>query len=180
MLENYRATPEEIQRSLPGDELLNAGLAVNSAFTLGGTPAELWPRFVQLGKGRGGWPLPKSVERFTPDKWHGLDHIDPNLQDLKVGDTMCDWSGKDVQLRVVKIDPPNTLVYQAKFRKIDFTWAITLNPGANESETRIHSRTRLAPVRHKRIAAYVGGFFDRLVAAGLAKGLEHRIGRLSG
>lgn len=175
MLSEYRATVHEVRRGLPSDDILpDADLAVNSAFTIGVNPERIWPWLVQLGKNRAGWYLPYWIERFMPKKRRGYRSVDQTLQNLAVGDKIDDWSGKDVELEVVTLVPTQTLVYRARFRNIDFSWALVLSP-EGDNGTRIHSRTRLAPIKHRRPAALFGGFFDRLVAAGLAKGLENRL-----
>lgn len=175
MFTEFRATPQEINSSLPSDEIIpSADLAVDSAFTVPAPPPEVWPWIVQLGKGRGGWYLPEAVERFTPQRWHGLRHINPALQGIAVGDTMGDWSGKDVELEVVQLEPCQVIAYRALYKSIAFSWAMTLAP-AEETSTRIHSRTRLAPIKHPRLAGVVGGTLDRIVAAGLAGGLRQRL-----
>jgi hypothetical protein len=196
MLSAYKATPQEIAAPLPGDALVAADLAVNSALVIpGAPPEEVWPWVEQAGKGRAGWYQPYWVEdNITPARWHGSRIIVPDLQGLQVGDTMGDWSGKDAVLKVAIIEPPTTLVYEGHVswtslrarlarklgiaietepREISFSWALIL--GAEGDGTRIHSRTRVAPVEHLRTTRALGGFLDRAVAAGFAGGLRDRI-----
>jgi hypothetical protein len=147
---------------------------VNSAFTIGVAPEQLWPWIVQLGKNRAGWYLPYGIERFMPVKRRGYRSVEGALQGLTVGDEIDDWSGKNVKLKVVLLESARVLAYQARFRNIEFSWALVLST-VEGAGTRVHSRTRLAPIRHRRMAQLAGGFLDRMVAAGLAKGLEQRL-----
>ena len=175
----YAATVQETRAPLPGDNLLVAELVVDSAFTTSVAPAQLWPWIVQLGKNRAGWYLPYWLERWLPEKSRAYRFIDASLQGLAVGDEIDDWSGKDVKLKVVLLEPPRAIVYRARFRNIDFSWALVLSPMAC-ARTRVHSRTRLAPVKHRRLARVLGGRLDSVVAAGLAAGLECRLAEASG
>ena len=61
-----RASRAEERASMPGDDLVDADVVMDRAFTLGGPPDQVWPWLVQLGKHRGGWYLPRAVERAVP------------------------------------------------------------------------------------------------------------------
>src|SRR6476659_5401480 len=84
-------TPAERMARLPGDELVHADVQLDRAFTLPAPPAEVWPWLVQLGKGRAGWYLPRSAERFVPPSRRAVRRVVPELQHLAVGETIPDW-----------------------------------------------------------------------------------------
>ena len=173
MLPSSRATSDEIRRPLIGDGILSrADVVVDSAFTTGVGPEELWPWIVQLGKGRAGWYYPYWLERFLPKKWRGLRYTDPTLQHLQVGDAIGDWSR--ATMTVWAIQPSRHLVYNAVTPAgIRFSWALVLEPTSDG--TRLHSRTRVAPVKRRRVWKILGGLSDRLLAAGLSRALRDRL-----
>ena len=169
-----KPTADEITAARPGDELVpDADVVMDRAFTVAGKPAEIWPWLVQLGKQRAGWYLPRSVERLIPAKRRAVRTIDPRWQELTVGDVIPDYGGRDETFTVAELDPPHTLVYRSRRGRTDVSWSITLRPDSDGA--RVHLRLRLAPVRHTRIAEYVGGAFDLLTIAGMAAGLRERL-----
>ena len=63
MFEWVEPSPEDVARTLPGDDLVpHADVVMDRAFDLPAPPEDVWPWFVQLGKKRAGWYLPRSVE----------------------------------------------------------------------------------------------------------------------
>ncbi|MEP6816245.1 MAG: hypothetical protein ABI873_11915 [Marmoricola sp.] len=169
-----RPTAAEVADGLPGDELVPADVVMDRAFTLDAVPAEVWPWLVQVGKGRAGWYFPRSVERLIPAGRRGAWRIVPELQAHEVGQTIADWGGRDATLTVAEVRPPSTLVYRSQRGRTSFSWALVLTPlGADR--TRVHSRVRMGPIRHTRLAEYGGGSFDLLTILGLASGLQERL-----
>ncbi|MEO6606508.1 MAG: hypothetical protein ABIN55_12955 [Aeromicrobium sp.] len=170
---SVRPTPAEEAVALPGDDIVpSANVVMDRAFTLAASPDEVWPWFVQLGKRRAGWYLPRSVERLIPRSRRGLRHLDPTWQGLAVGDVIPDWGGKDETFTVAQLDPPTTIVHTSNRGKVALSWAISLTGDAGT--TRVHLRLRLGGVKHLRLAELGGGFFDWLTIYGLAAGLRER------
>lgn len=169
-------TPEEVARSLPGDDLVPAATTVmDRSFNLPAPPAEVWPWLVQLGKRRAGWYLPRWVEWWLPRPRRALRRLDPRWQDLAVGDVIPDWGGRDATFTVAELDPPRTLVHTSRRGRTDVSWALCLT--ADGAATRLHLRLRLGPVRHPRLVATAGGLVDLLTVLGLAAGLAERVRR---
>lgn len=172
------ATAGEIAAGLPGDDIVpDADVVMDRAFTLGAPPDQVWPWFVQLGKQRAGWYLPRVVERLVPAGRRALRRIDDRLQDLAVGDVIPDWGGKDETFEVAILQAPHTLVHISTRGRVRLSWAITLAGVADG--TRVHLRLRLGGVEHKRLAELGGGFVDRLTIVGLAAGLRERVSKRS-
>lgn len=160
---------------MPGDEIVpDANVVMDRAFTLAATPDVVWPWFVQLGKQRAGWYLPRRVERFMPPGRRGFRYIDSELQGLAVGDIIPDWGGKDETFEVAIIEGPHTLVHLSTRGKVPLSWAINLTEHP-AGHTRLHLRLRLGGVKHERLAEIGGGFFDWLTLYGLAAGLRERL-----
>ena len=57
---------------------------MDRAFTLDAPVELVWPWFVQLGKRRAGWYLPRRIERFIPPPRRAIRTIDPE-QVAKIG-----------------------------------------------------------------------------------------------
>ncbi|QNG37153.1 hypothetical protein F1C76_11615 [Geodermatophilaceae bacterium NBWT11] len=171
---SIRPTAAEVAATLPGDDLVpDAAVVMDTAFSLPAPPAAVWPWFVQLGKRRGGYYLPRWVEALTPPARRGLRHLEPRLLDLAVGDTIPDWGGRHATFTAAVLEPPHTLVHRSTRGAVRLTWAIALR--AEGPGTRVQLRLRLAGVRRQRLARLVGGAADRLTVAGLAIGLRERL-----
>ncbi len=143
-------TPEEVARELPGDELVPDGaLVMDRAFTLAGSAGEIWPWFVQLGKRRAGWYLTSAVERAIPRSRRALRRLDPAFAELRVGEVIPDWGGRDAYFEVAALEAPVVLVHRSTRGSTDLSWAIVLRDAgtAEEPQTRVALRLRLGPVR---------------------------------
>lgn len=178
MFESVAASAEDVARSLPGDHLVRrADVVMDRAFDLPAPPELVWPWFVQLGKRRAGWYLPRSVERFVPATRRARRTIDPALQDLRVGSVIPDWGGRHETFEVAVIEPPHALVHTTQRGRTFGSWAIVLTPydAPAGPATHVQLRLRLAPVKRKRLAGTVGELFDASTIAGLAAGLRERL-----
>ena len=151
-----------------------ADIVMDRAFTVDGTPELVWPWLLQLGKRRAGWYLQRRVERFLPRSRRATRSLDPAWLDLRVGDVIPDYGGRDETFEVAEIDPPAALIYRSRRNATAVTWSITLAP-AGGGGTRVHLRLRMAPVRHKRLARTAGELLDLLTMAGMAAGLRERL-----
>lgn len=167
-------TADERRQPRPGDEIVwPADVVMDRAFTLEATPERVWPWLEQLGKGRAGWYLPRSVERVIPRSNRALRRLDPTFAGLRVGDVVPDYGGAHESLEVAALDAPRSIVYRSQRRRTRMTWTLTLEPGG--ASTRICLRLRLAPVKRVWLAKSVGELFDALTIAGLAAGLRERL-----
>jgi hypothetical protein len=176
-----RATPEEIRSPRPGDDLIAAAdVVMHRGFTVDAPMTSIWPWLLQLGKQRAGWYFPRSIERFIPRSRRAIRRIDPQWQDLGVGDVIPDYGGRKETFEVAIIEAPRALVYRSQRGRTSVTWSITLTPthefgpGGN-SRTRVYLRLRLSPVRRKWIAESGGELIDLLTIAGMAAGLRERL-----
>ena len=116
---NWGATDEEIQRRLPGDDIVpTASSETTRAVTIEAPRDEVWPWIVQLGQGRGGFYSYSWLENLAGADIHNVDRIVPELQQLEVGDPIR-MAREDYWLQsplttmtVEQIDPGRTLVLQ--------------------------------------------------------------------
>jgi hypothetical protein len=175
------ASAAEVASSVPGDDIVDpADVVMDRAFTVPGTPEQVWPWIEQLGKGRAGWYLPARVERLVPRSRRALRRIDGRWLGLVVGDRIPDYGGRREYFEVAEIDRPHHLVHRSERGRVRLSWAIALVPeptgrGGTVPSTRVRLRLRLAPVRHRWLTETVGDWFDGLTVAGLAAGLRERL-----
>lgn len=114
--DKWGATAEETKEALPGDDLFPATREVSTkAVTIQAPPNLVYSLLVQMGQRRAGWygwdwfyKLTKSDD-FVDG--HYSRRIVPELQDLKVGDTI--GINDAVQYTVVQADRPIALVLVA-------------------------------------------------------------------
>jgi hypothetical protein len=178
MFESVEASPQDIARRLPGDDLVpNADVVMDRAFDLPPPPEAVWPWFVQLGKRRSGWYLPERVERFVPRSRRALRTIDPSLQVLRVGSVIPDWGGRHETFQVAILEPPHALVHTTRRGRTYGSWAIVLTTYGEPADpgTHVQLRLRLSPVKRRHLAASAGGLLDASTVAGLAAGLRERM-----
>ena len=166
-------TPAEVAVARPGDDLVVGDVALDRGFDLPAPPGQVWPWLLQLGKDRGGWYLPWSVERLLPPVRRAARRLAPELAGLRVGDTIADWGGADATLSVTQMEQPHLLLLRSQRGRATVTWCLTLT--STPHGTRVHSRVRIGPVRRPWLALSVGDRFDELTIAGLAAGLRERL-----
>ena len=164
--------------AFPGDELIPAApLSWDRTATLDGAPERVWPWLVQLGKGRAGWYLPRSVERLVPPGRRALRHINPAHQQVAVGDRVPDY-GPGGWFEARTVDPPHALVWWTqRGRDLQFSWALVLVPAGSGSE--LHIRIRLNRRLGRRARGLIergGELADRAFIGLMMAGLRERLG----
>lgn len=136
---NWGATPEEINRPMPGDELDTQPTFLSTrAITIEGTPHEIWPWLVQMGYNRAGYYGYDIIENLgSKSGLHSAERIVPELQEVKVGDEVpISAAGSWV---FYAIEPEDYFIWSSKASDCAFTWA--LYP-IDENHTRLVSRIR--------------------------------------
>lgn len=85
----WGAIDDEIQRSLPGDELVPYPKGdFTHAITIRASAAEVWPWLVQMGQGRGGFYSYEWLENLAGCQIHNANRIIPEFQHLDVRDSV--------------------------------------------------------------------------------------------
>jgi hypothetical protein len=136
----WGATPEEISRQMPGDDLLpQPDLLATRAVGIAVSPNAIWPWLVQMGSGRGGVYTYDWIENLFGLGMHSANEILPQYQDLKVGDVLPVGS-KGPRMRVEVLDPEQVLVFCSEDGT--WVWAFALYPDGGN--TRLVSRNRIA------------------------------------
>lgn len=145
----WGATAEEVQRPLPGDDLIaTPQIGYTRAITINAPASAIWPWLIQLGQGRGGWYSFDGLENLIGCEIHSVDHIVPDAQ-LKVGDAVLfgpeekGWPGQIV----VAIEPEQTLILlgmdpATRAASDVASWVFVLDEQA-DGTTRLIARQRL-------------------------------------
>ena len=136
----WGATADEVERRLPGDELLDrADIVATRAIAIDAPPSAIWPWLVQMGPGRAGAYTYDWIENLFGLNMHSADRIVPEWQQLEVGDVL---RSKDRQsgMRVEFLEPGRVLSNRSEAG--DWVWTFALEP--KNGSTRLISRNRVA------------------------------------
>lgn len=170
---------------LPGDDVLpGAAPVMDRHVDLSAGADRAWPWVEQLGKGRAGWYLPRSVERLVPAPRRAARVVEPRWR-LEVGDSVPDWGPGDPTFEVIELERPRHLVYWSDRPRrprrgvqrppMRMTWALVLSP-AGPDRSHLHLRLRLDLGRPAGpVATYGGGAVDWLTVALMGRGLDERL-----
>jgi hypothetical protein len=141
---NWGATSAEIERGMPGDEILpDASLQTTRAVTIDATPEFVWPWLVQMGpRPRAGAYTYAWIERLLGIDIENKDRILPEFQKLEAGEFL-QLNQKGQGLRVRGVDAKRALVLQ--WEPANSTWAFGLYP--ENGSTRLVSRNRIPDSR---------------------------------
>lgn len=140
----WGATPDEVARPLPGDELVQCPtFNATRAISIGAPPERIWPWLVQVGVRRAGW--------YSYDLLDNLGHpsarrIHAEWQDLEPGNILAMSPDGKHGINVYSMDYPRSMVWGTPG---DTTWVWQLEPqpdGSTRLLTRIRSRIRWSPV----------------------------------
>jgi hypothetical protein len=136
----WGATPDEVTRPLPGDDLLATPDIVSTrAITIDAPPSAIWPWLAQMGSDRGGAYTYDWIENLFGLNMHSANTVLSQLQDIKVGDAFPVGKGGP-QLHVELLDPEHALVF--RFDDANWIWSFNLEP--EHGSTRLISRNRIA------------------------------------
>jgi len=139
---DWGATPEEVTRAMPGDDLLpGANLQTTRAVIVQASPERTWPWLAQMGpRPRAGVYTYDWVERRLGIDIENSDRIMPEFQHLEPGEFFALNKSGTTGLTVRSVDPGRSLVLQ--WTPADSTWSFGLYP-AEDGTTRLISRNRL-------------------------------------
>ncbi len=111
----WGATDEEVERPLPGDDLVPDPQMVSThAITIDRPPDQVWPWVVQIGHQRAGWYSYDWLHRLmgvagsVENERRSAERVMPMLQDLQVGDVV--EIGPDMGYKVVELVPERAMV----------------------------------------------------------------------
>ena len=133
----WGATPAEAADPLPGDELLPTADGVSTrAIDIDAPPADVWPWLAQMGPApRGGAYTYDWIENLLGLGMHSVDHVLPEFQHPRAGDTIP--LGPN-EMRVERVDPEHVIAW----RSGDGNWVWTFVMEERAGRTRLISRNR--------------------------------------
>lgn len=148
----WGATEEDLNRALPGDELLSGvHHSATRAITIASAAEQVWPWIAQLGQGRGGFYSYDWLENLVAHiDIHNADHIVPEWQDVVVGSQVR--LAPELPLQVAVVEVGRSLVLRGSVpvgqgeSPYEFTWAFVLLP-QSDGTTRLVVRERYAYTR---------------------------------
>ncbi len=112
----WGTTHDEVDRLLPGDELIPAPkTCATHAVTIQAPPAAVWPWLAQLGQGRGGFYSYDWIENMMGLDIHTADRVLPEHQDIKAGDKIA-LAPEGFSIPVAIVEPGRTLVLHGDTR----------------------------------------------------------------
>jgi hypothetical protein len=133
----WGATRDEATGRLPGDELLeDADGIATRAITIAAPPDSVWPWLAQMGPApRGGAYTYDWIENLLGLGMHSVDHVLPEFQDPRPGDTI--GYGKN-RMRLERVEPGHVLAWRSE----DGNWVWTFVLRGRDGATRLISRNR--------------------------------------
>ena len=144
----WGATEAEATSRLPGDELLEDADGVTTrAIGIAAPAASVWPWLAQIGPApRGGAYTYDWIENLLGLDMHSVDHVLPEFQHPRVGDTIGFGSNR---MRVERVEPGHVLASRSE----DGNWVWTFVLEEHDGRTRLISRNRF---RLPTLAARIG------------------------
>jgi hypothetical protein len=143
----WGATPDEVTRGLPGDELLaDPDIVTTRAVTIDAPPSAIWPWLVQMGSGRGGAYTYDWIENLFGLGMRSANEVLPEFQDVNLGDEFRLGPDRPM-MRVEVLDPEHVFA----FRIEDETWVWIFSLFSSNEMTRLVSRNRIATPNASRI-----------------------------
>jgi hypothetical protein len=157
----WGATAEEAREPLAGDSLIAAAaMQTTRGITVAASREHVWPWLLQLGQGRGGLYTYTWIENALRADIHNLEHVDPDLQQLRVGErvrlTPDPYLGRlpGQYYTVTEIRPHEALVMLQQLPNgASTSWSFVVRASRGE-QTRLLVRARAsAPARPSARAA---------------------------
>jgi hypothetical protein len=138
----WGATPEELARPLPGDQLVaDSSLCATRAVMIAGRPEDIWPWIIQIGYDRAGFYGYDLIENLGSKRGiRSADKIVPDLQRLAVGDRV--YMSRIAYLVIHSMTPHNFLVWSGAEYPVTGAFTFGLFP-VDEKNTRLVIRARL-------------------------------------
>ena len=163
-LRRWGATPEEVSRPLPGDDLVADPLySTTHAVTVRAAAEAVWPWLVQIGQNRGGFYTYDALENLAGLKVRSADRVHPEWQDLRAGEDYLTLDPDEtMKMTVAVLEPPRAFVVRSGapgeppqeagslFRgEMAWTWGFYLEPAGptRAGSSSAHARPGGAPCR---------------------------------
>jgi hypothetical protein len=127
---------DELQKSLPGDELVpDPGNESTRAVTIEAPVEEVWPWLAQIGQDRGGFYSYGWLENLAGCRMRNADRIHPDWQERDVGETVFLHPANGLEVSL--FEPKRVLALKG--------WGVFLLEPLDERRTRLIARGRGQP-----------------------------------
>ncbi|HET7668603.1 MAG TPA: hypothetical protein VFK56_21570 [Mycobacterium sp.] len=136
----WGATPEEVARDLPGDDLVQRPtFCATRAFTIAAPAERIFPWLVQVGVNRAGWYSYDWLDNLGSSS---AQRILPEFQQVERGELLPMSPDGKHGIRIYSLDPPTSMIWGTPG---DTTWTWQLEnevDGRTRVITRVRSRYR--------------------------------------
>lgn len=171
----WGATDEEVQRPMPGDDLIsNPEYLATRAITIDATPEKIWPWLIQMGYKRAGFYGYDILENLgSPRGIRSANRIVPEFQHFKAGDEVPISPAGG--LTFYAVEPGRYLVWKGGTGWGGYTWA--LYP-IDENRTRLVSRARFNHTWSKPsqlVLDLITEFTEHLAIPKILQGVKGRV-----
>jgi hypothetical protein len=177
-------TDAQVSEALPGDAIIpHPWITIDRAAVMPASASTTWPWVEQLGKDRAGWYAPLWLENLL--KEHSATTVEPQYQNLQVGDVIPDWGGGS--LKVLALQPGQYVVYGSLHAPTNasstegmtnyaFTWTLILEDSTSTS-TVFHLRLRITPPTtwQRYLPAAPLGIIDYATDVVMLDGLQQKL-----
>jgi len=131
----WGATDEEVEKPLPGDELVpEPAIESTRAITVNVPVEEVWPWLAQIGQDRGGFYSYEWLENLAGCRMHNADRIHPEWQHREVGETV--FLHHAFGMKASSFEPGRAIVLEG--------WGAFVVDPLDERTTRVILRSRTA------------------------------------
>ena len=130
----WGATDAELERTMPGDDLILGAGSATRAISIAAPPEAIWPWLVQLGYGKAGW---YSYDWIDNDFKESARRVLPEFQSLAVGD-------KILMMPTMGFEVRSIVEHEAIVSVLEdgsTSWCLALYPEGDQ-KTRLVSRWR--------------------------------------
>ena len=171
----WGATQEEVERTLPGDELIERAPGdMTHGATIDAPPEEVWPWIAQVGDERGGFYSYTFIENLLmgEDLYHNANGILPQFQDPQPGDGLVMDS-----LKVYGAEPGKWLLaaQRSEAGEFDWVWLWHLEPvGTDQSRLLVRMAMRVPGLGGNPIVSRVTDLGAFVMGQRMIKGLRLR------
>jgi NAD(P)-dependent dehydrogenase (short-subunit alcohol dehydrogenase family) len=165
----WGATDEEVEKPLPGDELVPEPRHQSTrAITVNAPVEEVWPWLAQVGQGRGGFYSYEWLENLSGAHIRSAHRIHPEWQHREAGDIV--WTSPSFGFKVEAFEPGRAIVLEH--------WGAFCVEPIDQNRTRVILRTR-APrgLGGMFYHPLVGEFPHFVMERGMLKGIKRRAER---
>ena len=172
---NWGATDDEINRSMPGDEIVqNSTFNATRGVTIRAQPEEIWPWVVQIGYKKAGFYC---YDWFDNDGIPSAERIIPEYQNLKVGDLIP--LSAVLYVKVTELNPNQSMLWvfpEGCGPWTNSTWAWGLY-----QEDAQHTRllTRLRVHTDSILPRIMLDFFEIVMMRKCMLGIKQRVERMA-